>query len=84
MTKRDRCMKRDTVENQPLQLRKINQEVDWSLFVGLTVLQHVHKLAELEVLQLTAICDEVGPRGVGDFWTRLRSVSKYQCETPRQ
>lgn len=67
MTKRDRCVKRDAIENQPLQLGKINLEVDWSLFVGLPVLQHVHELAELEVLQLTAIGNEVRPRSVGDF-----------------
>lgn len=67
MTKRDRGLERDAVQHQPLQLGKIHLEVDWRLLVWLAILQHVDELAELEVLQLTAVGDEVGPRGVRDF-----------------
>lgn len=67
MTKRDRGLERDAIQHQPLQLRKVHLEVDRRLLVGLAVLQHVHELAELEVLQLAAVGDERRPRGVGDF-----------------
>lgn len=67
MTKRDRGLERDSVQHEPLELRKIHLEVDRRFLVGLAVLQHVHELAQLEVLQLASVSDQVRPRGVGDF-----------------
>lgn len=67
MTKRDRRLEGDAVQHEPLELWKIHLKVYRRLLVRLAVLQHVHELAQFQVLQLAPIGNQVRPRLVSDL-----------------